>query len=144
MGPSFEGQLFNIKHYEEKLIDWFGNLATHPRWFTTWVIAYVCWAWMHNYLHFYLPWYDDTKDFIVVTGLFSCVPFWVENSLKRSQAQAAVLAQATLEEIKKQTELIKQTLELHDIKDDAHFAVLSKVVDVLESKGGKRGGRKPE
>lgn len=122
LGLSLFGK--KIEQLEEKLTDWFSVATSKKRWFSSWILIFVLWIACHR-LFLGHGWYSEDVDLIILTGLFSAVPFWVENSLKHGQAKF----QDLLMDLTKQHSIM---LSLAAARDEATLTLVEKLFDALE------------
>lgn len=128
-----------ISKIESAITDKFSELTSKPRWFTIWVLVFVLWVCIHKLLLGKVSWYSEDVDLIIVTGLFSAVPYWVENSLKHSQAKFQILLLQTIDHLTELTVAVKEALDKAEDRDiefkaeqEALYMLFKKLVNTLE------------
>jgi hypothetical protein len=130
-----------LSSVELKLTDKFSEITSNPRWFTSWVLVFILWAAVHIGLRrAHVTWYNDDLDFIIVTALFSAIPFWVENSLKHSQAKFQALLLRQVDTIAELTVAIRHAVDQGEGRDvefaaenEMVIALIHKLLDAMET-----------
>lgn len=75
-----------IPAIEHKILHWFSDVTQRPRWFIFWVLLFLIWVPFRFLALKHTKWFSGDTDVILMTFLWSVVPFMVENALKSSSA----------------------------------------------------------
>lgn len=147
-----------IPRMEEQLVAWFSRATASPRWFLLWVLIFFAWIPARHVLIERKLMTSD-EDIILITFLWSFMPFAVENALKAATAlqmqvlttilecvqQAVDVVRKTVDEVKglivdmrgelaqmrKHDEEIAILLRRLDERDRAQYELISKVLSAL-------------
>lgn len=137
--------------FESRFVQWFSHLTSQPRWFTVWVFVMILWVPARHLLlaHGLL---SQDGDLVVMTILWSGVPFMVENVLKSaSAAQMASLHHLTLfnkEELERSAARenvtadlvlsVKEEIDRSAERDLTLHTLLTRLLDAIEDRNEGR------
>lgn len=121
--------IFNkaFPHWDEKFLIWFSNIASTPAWSVCWFFIIIAWLSGRMVLYSHYPWFKEWGDNILITILFSCSPYVVENAMKYS-------TQITTQEILKLSESTDKALERLEESDKFIKELLNKLLEAIEDR----------
>lgn len=95
--------------WDARILQSFSRVTQSPRWFFAWVLVFLAWIPIRSLLIEHVKWFAGDGDLILLTVLWSVVPYMVENAMKYSAARQ-------MDELQKQSEhIVKQNAAIVDL-----------------------------
>lgn len=140
-----------LQKAEVGFLHWFSGLTQSPRWFSTWALLVFLWIGARALLQLnHVVWFTQDADLIVMTVLWSVVPFMVENAMKYQQArQMDALTELTvaikdeLDRGRTRDEQAAQRDELAAHRDETLISLVETTLDVLDNFTNTKEGHVP-
>lgn len=114
-------------HWDERFLMWFSNIASTPTWSVVWFFIIISWMAGRLVLYKHFPWFREWGDNILITVLFACSPYVVENAMKYSTA-------ITNREILRLSESMEKALERIEESDEFVKELLNKLLSAVEAR----------
>lgn len=119
---------------ERNVLTWFSNATQRPRWFIFWVLVFLIWVPVRFILLKHTKWFGGDTDIVVMTFLWSVVPFMVENALKSSSA-------LQMQMLVEMLELVKQSQTRSEEQEKLIIALTQKILNAMsEDDEAPQGG----
>lgn len=125
--------------WDLRFLNWFSEIAQSPRWFVLWILVLMSWIPIRALLVEHELWFRGDGDLLVMTILWSVIPFMVENAMKYSTArQMKVLEEqsrliaAQTGQIKSLAGAIRTQLDDSNEKNDVIITLVTRLLDAIE------------
>lgn len=122
--------------WDVKFLNWFSDIAQDPRWFIVWMLILVLWIPLRTILVEHNKWFSGDGDLILMTILWSVIPFMVENAMKFSSSRQMTLIQKQTDHIADLTVAIRTQLDDSRDRDELLFSLVGHLLDAIEEKEG--------
>ena len=124
--------------FEDLIINKFADVCQSRHWSFFWIVYFISWTIFREF--FPHPWYTDAIDLLIITWSSAVVPFWVENSMKVSQALQLKKQNEQIELLEEGQEVLTKLVTLNAEMSNKILAALDEPTVNIEEEVSSNDG----